>query len=106
MAKDPEVLQLVGLIERLLEVPGIASRVPGDLLTAIRTSVDRTKKEEKIQELKARGTPAHNFCSDHRDKQRGRLCLACHVEELELRLRRAGIDHELHLTPEELQRWH
>lgn len=36
--------------------------------------------------VKCRGTLANNLCSDHRDKQVGKPCLACTIETLERRL--------------------
>ncbi len=40
------------------------------------------EKSLKIAELQNRGTLANNLCSDHRDKQIGKPCLACTIETL------------------------
>lgn len=39
--------------------------------------------EVKILRAKTSGTLANNLCSDHRDKQVGKPCLACEIEHLE-----------------------
>jgi hypothetical protein len=38
-------------------------------------------KAQKIAELKASASLANNLCPDHRDKQSGRQCLACLLEQ-------------------------
>lgn len=39
-----------------------------------------------ILKAKATNTLANNLCPDHRDKQVGKSCLACRIEELEKEL--------------------
>lgn len=41
------------------------------------------EKANKILELKTQNRLANNLCPDHRDKQRGKCCLACRIETLE-----------------------
>jgi len=59
-------------------------------------------KAQKIAELKASASLANNLCPDHRDKQNGKPCLACSLEEaqrdaeiryMELQRSRAMSDH-------------
>jgi hypothetical protein len=40
-------------------------------------------KALKIEQLKASASLANNLCPDHRDKQSGKPCLACRIEQLE-----------------------
>jgi hypothetical protein len=49
---------------------------------------DEIRKRLRVLQLQA--NQAHEFCPDHRDKQRGRPCLACEVERLERLVERAG----------------
>lgn len=39
-------------------------------------------RENKVLEKKNAGTLANNLCPDHRDKQTGKPCLACTIEQL------------------------
>lgn len=43
--------------------------------------------------VRARGTLANNLCPDHRDKQAGKPCLACRIEQLEAQLQ-SYVDHQ------------
>lgn len=40
-------------------------------------------KDLKVAKLKGFGSLANNLCPDHRDKQTGKPCLACAIENLE-----------------------
>ncbi len=42
----------------------------------------------RVLTLKSETSLANNLCPDHRDKQKGKPCLACTIEELEGKLRR------------------
>lgn len=55
-------------------------------LGIIRAELLRLVKENRILEIKNRGTLANNLCSDHRDKQAGRPCLVCLLEHAEAEL--------------------
>ena len=57
-------------------------RQAADELDRQRAQIERLTKALRIVELKASGTLANNLCSDHRDKQTGKPCLACEVERL------------------------
>lgn len=52
------------------------------------TKVDVPDLVAAVRELhkRASGTLANNLCSDHRDKQDGKDCLACEIERLQTRL--------------------
>jgi hypothetical protein len=45
------------------------------------TNLATALKAQRIAELKAGASLANNLCPDHRDKQNGRRCLACLLEE-------------------------
>lgn len=44
--------------------------------------IERLKKRIRILEIENRSSLANNLCSDHRDKQAGKSCLACEIERL------------------------
>ncbi len=50
----------------------------------LESDVERLRCKCKVLESCSLG---NNLCPDHRDKQAGKPCLACHVESLERRLR-------------------
>ena len=41
------------------------------------------EKQYKILSIKVEHSLANNLCPDHRDKQTGKTCLACQIENLE-----------------------
>lgn len=44
------------------------------------------RAEIRILRKKTENSLANNLCPDHRDKQRGKTCLACEIERLEREL--------------------
>jgi hypothetical protein len=56
--------------------------------------IEQLERELKIANLKNASSLANNLCPDHRDKQKGRPCLACEIERLERELAdsRSGMD--------------
>lgn len=48
--------------------------------------LDAAEKRVKIEQLKSQTSLANNLCSDHRDKQNGKKCLACLIDLAERRL--------------------
>lgn len=66
---------------------------------AVRTLCDRTEEEVSrlkielaIAEAKNRSSLANNLCPDHRDKQQGKPCLACTVEQLQTKILKKDMD--------------
>lgn len=53
---------------------------------ALRHELAEANRKLAITELKASGSLANNLCSDHRDKQQGKPCLACTIETLNRKL--------------------
>ena len=53
---------------------------------------ERLKKENKILELRNRGSLANNLCPDCRDKIAGMSCLRCEIERLKHQLDKARDD--------------
>lgn len=49
----------------------------------LRTEIERLTQALKVANLKNQHSLANNLCPDHRDKQKGKLCLACEIERLE-----------------------
>ena len=57
-------------------------------LKALDAKIKELEKKNRILEIKNSGTLANNLCPDHRDKQQGKLCLACRIEQLQSDLNR------------------
>ena len=45
--------------------------------------IERLTRENKIFKVKTANSLANNLCPDHRDKQAGKLCLACEIDRLQ-----------------------
>lgn len=56
------------------------------LIAQLTAATERAESAER----KCANSLARNLCPDHRDKQAGKPCLACHVEQLERQLQEAG----------------
>ncbi len=59
------------------------------------SEIERLKKENKILEMKSRGSLANNLCPDCRDKIAGMPCLRCNVQRLEQQLTEADSFYKL-----------
>jgi hypothetical protein len=57
-----------------------------DLIIDSRAALLRLARENRILDIKNAGTLANNLCPDHRDKQAGKICLACTIERAEAEL--------------------
>jgi hypothetical protein len=51
-------------------------------------------RELKIANLKNASSLANNLCPDHRDKQKGRPCLACEIDRLERDLAQTRLERD------------
>jgi hypothetical protein len=51
------------------------------ILLDAQAEIEKRDKVIKILELKNKSSLANNLCPDHRDKQAGKSCLACTIEE-------------------------
>lgn len=58
----------------------LSSRPP---TLAIREELERLRMENRQLKLKNQHSLANNLCPDHRDKQKGKPCLACEIDRLE-----------------------
>lgn len=54
----------------------------GDELLGQQKALIEARKEVKVLQIKSNNSLANNLCADHRDKQQGKSCLACEVEQL------------------------
>lgn len=61
---------------------GHAITIGDEALAAERAKRLDAERELKIANAKNRSSLANNLCSDHRDKQQGKPCLACEIETL------------------------
>jgi hypothetical protein len=75
--------------------------VAQDSYDALRTYLAKVTVERgegnrmlKIERIKNANSLANNLCPDHRDKQRGKPCLACSIESAERRLAKCERDAE------------
>lgn len=76
-----ELEEALSLAERLLDD---ASQDPDDDL---RMLARQLKRQTEILESMRRTSLANNLCPDHRDKQAGKPCLACVIEQMHKQLR-------------------
>ena len=51
-------------------------------IVAMSEDAKRLAEDNKVLSIKAASSLANNLCPDHRDKQKGRPCLACEIEQL------------------------
>lgn len=52
----------------------------------LRARIAELEKENKVLRLKSSASLANNLCPDHRDKQKGKPCLACGIEHRDARI--------------------
>jgi len=71
---------------------GISEDVPSEVWPILE-ALAAALKAQRIAELKAGASLANNLCPDHRDKQNGRRCLACLLEEAERAVQRYRVLH-------------
>jgi hypothetical protein len=74
--------------ERLAEIEAIRQWFHGRDMQANAIILGDVIDELKKLRCMVRNSLANNLCSDHRDKQAGKPCLACHIEHLERKLER------------------
>lgn len=53
-----------------------------DQINNLQESIDGVMKINKTLSQRATNSLANNLCPDHRDKQAGKSCLACEIEQL------------------------
>ena len=59
--------------------------------------VERLRAENQVLDLKTRNSLGTNLCPDHRDKQKGKPCLACEIERLKAELDQARADYQAYV---------
>lgn len=74
----PEAM-IVGLWEFAIQECGHRPESSEPPLAAVRREVERLRKQ-------VQNSLANNLCSDHRDKQKGKPCLACEIDRLEMQV--------------------
>jgi len=79
----PDVREAVERTDCTVEMFDTLVTVDRDDWDAILVGLVRLARNNRILEIKNAGTLANNLCPDHRDKQTGKICLACTIERAE-----------------------
>jgi len=75
-----------------------------NFFTAHHATITDMAKEVAILRIKAAGTLANNLCPDHRDKQVGKSCLACRIEQLEKAAKQlAALEQAMETAPHDMK---